>query len=96
MLLPVLEHCSSAVDTHVKQLDSVVSFASFLNQLGVCLSVTLRIGKSVAVLSILNKIKCNPMHPLDSALLVPLCQFGLHAVLCSHSGTAEPRCRTSQ
>ena len=44
-VLPVLEYCSavwcSAADTHHKQLDSVVSCASFLT--GVCLSVTLHI-----------------------------------------------------
>ena len=56
--------------------------------------------QSVAVLCMLYKIRCNPVHPLNGALslyLDHMCQCGLHAVLWSHICTlmhrlaAEPR-----
>ena len=40
--------------------------------------------RSLAVLCILYKIRCNPMHPLYGAYLGPMCQWGLHAVVWSH------------
>ena len=56
--------------------------------------------RSVAVLCMLCKIRCNPMHSLNDALPDRMCQCGLHAVPRSHIGilmrhlAAEP-CSTS-
>ena len=59
----------SAADTHLKLLDRVVSGARFLI-VGVFESdIAHRL--SVAVLCMLNKIRCNPMHPLNDALPGP-------------------------
>ena len=69
-ILPVLEYCSatwcSAVDTHVKLLDHVVSGARFLT--GGVFEYDIAHRRSVAVLCMLYKISCNPMHPLNDAL----------------------------
>ena len=58
----VLEYCSvarcSAADTHLKLLDHVVSGASFLT--GVMFECDLAHCRSVAVLCVLYKIRCNP------------------------------------
>ena len=59
----------SAVDTHFKLLDCVVSGASFLT--GVVIECDLAYRRSVAVLCMLYKIGCNPMHPLCGAIPVP-------------------------
>ena len=71
--MPILEYCSavwcSAANTHLKLLDHVVSSASFLTEdVFECDLAHLR---SVAVLCMLYKIRCNPMHPLRGALPVP-------------------------
>ena len=56
--------------------------------------------RSVAVLCMLYQIRCNPVHPLNGALLDRMCQRGLHGVLWLHIGTvmhslaAEP-CSTA-
>ena len=73
----------SAADTHLKLLDRVVSGACFL---------------AVAVLSMLYKIRCNPMHPLCGALPVPYVRVRvIRGALIAHRYTyAPPRCRTSQ
>ena len=72
-VLPVLEYRSavwcSAADTHLKQLDLVVSSACFLA--GGLLNCDLSHRRSVAVLCMLNKIRCNPKHPLCGTLPVP-------------------------
>ena len=72
-VLPVLEYCSavwcSAADTHLKLLDRVVSGACFLA--GGVLNCNLSQRRSVAVLCMLYKIRCNPKHPLCGALPVP-------------------------
>ena len=77
-VLPVLEYCSaawcSAANTHLKRLDRVVSGASFLT--GRVFECDLVHRRSVAVLCMLYKIRCNPMHPLCGALpepYVPVC-----------------------
>ena len=72
--LPVLEYCSamscSADDTHLKLLvDRVVSGASFLT--GGVFECDLAHRRSVAVLCMLYKIRCNQLHPLYGALPVP-------------------------
>ena len=72
-VLKVLEYCSavwcSAADTHLKLLDRVVSGACFLA--GGVLNCNLSQRRSVAVLCMLYKIRCNPMHPLCGSLPVP-------------------------
>ena len=56
--------------------------------------------RSVAVLCMLQKIKCNLMHPLYGALPVPYVSVRLHpaAVIARTSVHlyAPPRCRTPQ
>ena len=70
---PVLERCSavwcSAADTHLKLLDCVVSGARLLN--GCVFECDIAHRRSVAVLCLLHKIRCNPMHPLYGALAGP-------------------------
>ena len=72
-VLPVLGYCSavwcSVADTHLKLLDRVVSVASFLT--GGVFECDLAHRRSVAVLRILYKIRCDPMHPLYGALPGP-------------------------
>ena len=72
-VLPVLEYCSavwcSAADTHFKLLDRLVNGACFL--VGGVLNCTLSHRRSVAVLCMLNKVRCNLMHPFCGALPVP-------------------------
>ena len=103
MLLEFCLACSavwcSAADTHLKLLDRVVSRACFLA--GGVLNCNLSHRRSVALLCMLYKIRCNPLHPSvcgDVALYLCLMrQSGLHAVLLSHIGilmslpAAEPR-----
>ena len=72
-MLPVLEYCSavwcSAADTRLRLLDRVVSGASFLT--GGVFECDLAHRRSVVVLFMLYKIRCNPMHPLYGALPEP-------------------------
>ena len=72
-ILPVLEYCCAvwclAADAHLKLLDRLVSGACFLA--GSVLNCNLSHCQSVAVLCMLYKIGCNPMHPLCGALPVP-------------------------
>ena len=101
-LLPVLEFYSavwcSAADTHLRLLDRAVGGARFLT--GGVFECGITHRRSVTVVSMLYKISCNSMHPLNDAYLGGLCQRGLHAVLWSHIGThmhrlaAEPRSTT--
>ena len=73
LLLPVLEYCSavwcSAADIHLKLLDRAVSGAQFLT--GGVFECDISHRRSVAVLCMLYKIMCNPMHPLNDALPGP-------------------------
>ena len=72
-VMQVLEYCSavwcSAADTHLKLLDPVVSGASFLT--GGVFGCDLAYRRSMAVLCMQYKIRCNPLHPLCGALPVP-------------------------
>ena len=72
-VLPDLKYCSavwcSAADTHLKLLVRVLSGARFLT--GGVFEDDIAHRQSVAVLCILYKIRCNPMHPLYGALPVP-------------------------
>ena len=99
-LLPILEYCSavsrSAPDTHLKQVDRVVSCASFLT-VGVfeCDNAHRR---SVVVLCMLYEIMCNHMHPLYAALHSPCVSVRVtREALVAHRHTdAPPRYRTLQ
>ena len=99
-VMPVLEYCSavwcSAADTHLKLLDRVVSGACFLA--GGVLNCNLSHHRFVAVLCMLYKIRCNPMHPLCGGLPVPYMPVQVTpGALITHRYTyAPPRCRTSQ
>ena len=107
-LLPVLEYCSavwcSAADTDLRLLDRVVNGASFLTggvlyiHTGGVFECDLAHRRSVAVLCMLYKIRCNPMHPLCGALPVPYVPVRVtRGALIAHRFTyAPPRCRTSQ
>ena len=72
-VLPVSEYCSavwcSAADTHLKLLHRAVSGARFLT--GVVFECDIAHRRTVAVLCMLYKIKCNPVHPLNGALPWP-------------------------
>ena len=69
-VLPVLEYCSAvwcaSADTHLKLLDRSVSGARFLT--GGVFECDISHRRSVAVLCMLYKIRCNPVHPLNGAL----------------------------
>ena len=99
-VLPILEYCSavwrSAADTHLKLLYRVVSGARFLI-VGVFES-DIAHRRSVAVLCMLYKIRCNPMHPLNDALPGPYVPVRVtRDALVAHRYTyAPPRCRTSK
>ena len=90
---PVLEYCSavwcSAADTHLKLLDREVSGARFLT--GCVFECDISYHRSVAVLCMLYKIRCNRCTLLMVLYLDRMCQRGLHAVLWSHNGTLMHR-----
>ena len=99
-VLPVLEYCSAvwctAADAYLKLLDRAVSGARFLT--GGVFECNIALRRSVAVLCMLYKIRCNPVHPLNGALPGPYVPMRVtHAVFWSHIGTlmhrlvAEPR-----
>ena len=99
-VLQVLEYCSavwcSAADTHLKLLDRAVSGARFLTR-GV-FECDISHRRSVAVLCMLYKIKCNPVHPLNGALPGPYVPARVtRGALVAHRYTyAAPRSRTLQ
>ena len=99
-VLPVMEYWSvvwcSATNTHLKLLDHAVSGASFLT--GGVFECDLAHRRSVAVLRMLYKIRCNPMHPLHGAFPVPYVPVRVKrsAVIAHRYNYAPPRCRTSQ
>ena len=95
-----MEYCSavwcSAVDTHLKLLDHVVSGTSFLT--GGVFECDFAHRRSVAVLCMLYKIRCYPMHPLYGALPAPyVLVWVTSSTVIAHWYTyGPPRCRTSQ
>ena len=99
-VLPILEYCSavwcSAADTYLKLLDCVVSGARFLT--GGVFEYDIAYRRSVAILCMLYKIWCNPVHPLNGALPEPYVPVRVtRGALVAHRVTyALPRCRTSQ
>ena len=99
-VLPVLEYCSavwcSAADTHLKLLDRAVSGARFLT--GGVFECNISHRQSLAVLCMLYKNRCNPVHPLNGALPGPhvLAQVTRSALVAHWYTYAPPRCRTLQ
>ena len=97
-VLPVLEYCSAvwcpAADTHFKLLDRAISGEQFLT--GDVLQCDIAHRRSVAILCMLYKIRCHPMHPLDGALPRPYVPVRITpGALVAHPFTyAPPRCRT--
>ena len=99
-VLPILAYCSavwcSAADTHLKLLDRAVSGARFLT--GGVFECDIAHRRSVAVLCMLYKIRCNPMHPLNDALPGPYVPLRVtRGALVPHQYTyVSPPFRTSQ
>ena len=99
-VLPVLEYCSavwcSADNAHVKLMDRAVSGARFLT--GGVFECETSHRRSLAVLCMLYKIRCNPVHPLNGALPGPYVPVRVTCgALVAHRYTyAPPRCRTLQ
>ena len=97
-VLPVLEYCSavwcSAANTHLKLLDLAVRGALLLT--GGVFECDIAHRRSVAVLCMLYKIRCNPMHLLNDALPVPYVPVGVtRGDMVAHRYTNAPlRCRT--
>ena len=91
----VLQWCSAA-DTNLKLLDRAVSGARFLT--GGVIECDISLRRSVAVLCMLYKIRCNPMYPLDDALPGPYVPVRVtRGALVAHRYTYPPPCcRTSQ
>ena len=86
----------SAADTHLKLINRVVSGASFLA--GGVFECDLAHRRSVAVLCMLYKIRCYPLHPLYGALPVPYVPVRVtRGAVIAHGYTYAPlRCGTSQ
>ena len=84
----------SAADTHLKLLDRAVSGARFLN--GGVVECDIAHRRSVAVLCMLYKIRCKPVHPLNGALPGPYVPVRVtRGALVAHLYTyAPPRCGT--
>ena len=99
-VLSVLEYCCavwcSAADTNLKLLDHVVSCDSFLT--GCVFECDLAHRRSVAVLCMLYKIRCDPLHCLCGALPVPYVPVRVKggAVIAHRYTYTPPRCRTSK
>ena len=85
-----------AADTHLKLLDSVVSGARFLT--GGVFECDISHRRSVAILHMLYKIRCNQIHRLNDALLGPYVPVRVtRGALVAHRYTyAPPRCIASQ
>ena len=86
----------SAADTHLKLLDRIVSGARYLT--GGLFECDIAHRRSVAILRMLYKIRCNPVHPLNGALPGPYVPVRVtRGALVAHRFTyALPRCRTSK
>ena len=99
-VLPALEYCSavwcSAADTHLKLVDRAVSGTRFLT--GGVFECDICHRRSVAVLCMLYKIRCNPVHPLNGVLPGPYVPVRVtRGALVAHRYTyAPPHCRTLQ
>ena len=82
--------------THLKLPDRALSGARFLT--GGVFECDIAHRRSVAVLCMLYKIRCNPVHPVNGALPGPYVPVRVtRGALVAHRYTyAPPRCRTSQ
>ena len=99
--MPILEYCSavwcSAADTHLKLLHGPCrQGCQFLT--GGVFEFDIGLRRSVAVLCMLYKIRCNPMHPLYGFLSLPFVPVRVkRGALVAHRYTyASPHYRTSQ
>ena len=94
-VLPVLGYCSavwcSAADTHLELLDRAFSGVRFLT--GGVFECDIAHRRSVAVLCMLYKIRCNQMHPLNDALPGPYVPVRVTrgALVAHHYTYAPPR-----
>ena len=86
----------STADTHPKLLDRAVSGARFLT--GVVFGCDIAHRRSVAVLCMLYKVRCNPMHPINGALPGPYvpARVTRGALVADRHTYAPRRCRTLQ
>ena len=84
----------SGADTHLKLLDRAVSGTRFLT--GGVFECDISHRRSVAVLCMLYKIRCNPVHPLNGALAGPYvpARVTRGALVARRYTYAPPRCRT--
>ena len=100
-VLAVLEYCSSVwcstSDTHLKTTGPYSQCSHSFSTRGV-FECTIAHRISVAVLCVLYKIRCNPMHLLYGALIVPYMPVRVACcALVAHRYIYETsRCRTSQ
>ena len=97
-VLRVWEYCSavwcSAADTQIKLLYRALCCARFLT--GGVFECDIAHRRSVAVLCVLYKIRCNPVHPLNGAILGPYVPVRVtRGALVAHRYTyAPPSCWT--
>ena len=87
-VLPVLGYCSavwcSAADTHLKQLDLVVSGARLL--LGVCSSVTMHVVDLwQCYIIMMYKIRCNQIAPSLWCSSCSVCAGASYTLRCDRS-----------
>ena len=88
-----------AANTHLKLPDRTVNGTRFLT--GGVFDCDIVHRRSEAILCILYKIRCNPMHPLNGALPAPYLPVRVtRGAICSHIGilmcrlVSEPRSTT--
>ena len=99
-VLPILGYCSAVwcltANTHLKLLDRVVSGAWFLT--GGVFECGIAHRRSMAILRMLYKIRCNPVHPLHGALpgLYVLVRVACSALVANRFTYTLPCCRNSQ
>ena len=99
-VLSFFEYCSavwcSAADTHLKLLDRAVDGTQLIT--GGAFECDIANRRSAAVLFMLYKIRCNPMHPLNDELPGPYVPVqATRGAPVAHRYTDAPtRCRTSQ
>ena len=84
-----------ATGTHHKLMDRAFSGAQFLT--GGVFGCDIAHRRSVAVLCMLHKISCNPIHPLYGALTRTVCASAVYTRCPGprRFTSAPPRCRTS-
>ena len=95
-VLPVLEYCSAVWCSAAELLDRAVNGARFLN--GCVFECDISHRRSVTVLCMLYKIRCNPVHPLNGALpgLYVTVRVTRGALVAHQYTNAPSRCSTLQ